>query len=279
MTKEEYEDLLNSDYWRGYSYSLIKERNFTCQDCGRQFPNQRNKLHVHHLVYRDTNPWSYDPEELVVLCEDCHKRRHGIVSNDIPETNSEEEFVDRYEWLEEEQSRPYRRYILWGILSVLCISTFLYFLTGYKTENANDSSRKTDPSYYYDLSEESPKYQYSTKKKDTKKTAPSAEGQLLPDDEITKDADDFVEIPVSGEKVVETEKNLSTIELLEKKQHQRVVKEAKEAGVSTEGSTIDILERMQHARVVKEAKEAGVSTEGSTIDILERMQRKRLEKE
>ena len=251
MTKEEYEDLLNSDYWRGYSYSLIKERNFTCQDCGRQFPNQRNKLHVHHLVYRDANPWSYDPDELVVLCEDCHKRRHGIVSYDIPETNPEE-VVDRYEWLEEEQPRPYKRYIFWGILSVLCISTILYFIAGIKTENVNNSYRKTDSSYNYDLSEESPKPQHSTKKKDAKMSTISGEGQLLPEDEITKDADDFVEISVSGEKVVETDKNLSTIELLEKKQHERVVKEAKEAGVSTEGSTIDILERIQRKRLEKE---------------------------
>ena len=78
MTKEEYEKLLKSDYWKGYSYSLIKERNFTCADCGRQFLNERNKLQVHHLVYRDVNPWSYRPDEVVVLCEECHKRRHGI---------------------------------------------------------------------------------------------------------------------------------------------------------------------------------------------------------
>lgn len=82
MTKEEYEKLLKSDYWRGFSYSLIKERNFKCEDCGRQFYNQRNKLQVHHLVYRDVNPWSYKPEELVVLCEECHKKRHGIKVED-----------------------------------------------------------------------------------------------------------------------------------------------------------------------------------------------------
>ena len=80
MTKEEYEILLKSDYWKGFSYSLIKERNFTCEDCGRRFYNQRNKLQVHHLVYRDINPWSYKPEEMVVLCEECHKKRHNILS-------------------------------------------------------------------------------------------------------------------------------------------------------------------------------------------------------
>ena len=67
MTKEEYERLLKSDYWKGYSYSLIKERNFTCEDCGRHFYGERNKLQVHHLVYRDVNPWSYNSNEVVVF--------------------------------------------------------------------------------------------------------------------------------------------------------------------------------------------------------------------
>ena len=99
MTKEEYERLLQSDYWKGYSYSLIKERNFTCEDCGRRFENERNKLQVHHLVYRDVNPWSYKPEELIVLCEECHKKRHGIVTDPEPaydSTDTEENWLQTY---------------------------------------------------------------------------------------------------------------------------------------------------------------------------------------
>ena len=83
MTKEEYRQLLNSDYWKGYSYSLIKERNFTCEDCGRRFYGQRNKLQVHHLRYRDANPWSYSPDELVVLCDACHRKRHGLYYSNV----------------------------------------------------------------------------------------------------------------------------------------------------------------------------------------------------
>lgn len=78
MTKEEYHQLLQSDYWKGYSYAIIKERNFTCADCGRQFPGKRNKLNVHHLHYREADPWSYNPDELIVLCRECHARRHGV---------------------------------------------------------------------------------------------------------------------------------------------------------------------------------------------------------
>ena len=42
-------------------------------------------------------------------------------------------------------------------------------------------------------------------------------------------------------------------------------------------STLELLEERNHANVVKQAKEAGVSTEGSTLEILERINRKVLE--
>lgn len=84
MTKEEYQQLLQSDYWKGFSYALIKERDFTCQDCGRKFYNQRNLLNVHHLRYKDANPWSYDKHDMVVLCRECHEKRHGIYHDDAP---------------------------------------------------------------------------------------------------------------------------------------------------------------------------------------------------
>ena len=76
----------------------------------------------------------------------------------------------------------------------------------------------------------------------------------------------------------EDDSNLSTIEILERRNHADVVKRARKAGVSTEGSTIEILERINHADVVKRARKAGVSTEGSTIEILERINRKNLER-
>ena len=66
---------------------------------------------------------------------------------------------------------------------------------------------------------------------------------------------------------------------MEERNHANVVKQAKEAGVSTEGSTLDILERINHANVVKQAQELGVSTEGSTFEILERITRKKLERD
>lgn len=122
MTKDEYEKLLKSDYWKGYSYSLIKERNFTCEDCGRHFPNERNKLQVHHLVYRDTNPWSYKPEELIVLCEDCHKRRHGIISEQNGEYESEcPNSQNTREWVKNPERRFKKSYLAYILLMLFLI--------------------------------------------------------------------------------------------------------------------------------------------------------------
>ena len=36
MTKEEYKSVLNSEYWRRYSDAIVKERDWTCEDCGKK---------------------------------------------------------------------------------------------------------------------------------------------------------------------------------------------------------------------------------------------------
>ena len=78
--------------------------------------------------------------------------------------------------------------------------------------------------------------------------------------------------------VSKDESGLSNSDLLEKKTHASVVKQAQRAGVSTEGSTSEILDRITHASVVKQAQRAGVSTEGTTSEIMDRISRKQLEK-
>ena len=88
MTKEEYKSLLNSDYWRGYSYAIVKERDWTCEVCGKKFKYQRNMLNVHHLTYHNDNkPWQYDKEELLLLCKDCHAKIHGKLNTNIDYKN------------------------------------------------------------------------------------------------------------------------------------------------------------------------------------------------
>ena len=334
MTKEEYERLLKSDYWKGYSYSLIKERNFTCEDCGRSFYNERNKLQVHHLVYRDVNPWSYRPDEVIVLCEECHKRRHGIPIEHEESTSYSQSPFTGYNNRDSISStsnvkdsscsktikknpNPYLRepepsqgfklkYILCGILLFLVIMIGKEFLLqpasvneGKSTEKQKESVVERSETTNQDLIDErktgsskqtvAKKVTKEATKKETKQidngfsnvtngtNVPSANTESKVTVNPTQTDNNVIE-PIAEPTYEEPRKELSTIEILERKNHAEVVKQAKRAGVSTEGSTIDILERINHAEVVKQAKRAGVSTEGSTIDILERINRKEMEK-
>ena len=299
MTREEYKRLLNSDYWKGYSYSLIKERNFTCEDCGRRFYNERNKLQVHHLVYRDIYPWSYRPEELIVLCEECHRKRHGILeepAQEIHTTHSQETFGVNFQtdpsstrnreysetdrWGNTKKVRdgrdsrnPYNiepenrfkfKYVLFGLLFLLVISLG-YNMIGKQTTSIKEelSSKPMPPTT--DVEEPT----------NDKPVSPLPQVKRIESSTATTN-DPINETPQNNNvdgKIThqKPEKELSTIELLEKRNHENVVRQARSAGVSTKGSTLEILERMNHADVVRQARSAGVSTEGSTLEILERM--------
>jgi hypothetical protein len=324
MTKEEYEKLLMSDYWKGFSYSLIKERNFTCEDCGRTFYNQRNKLQVHHLVYRDINPWSYKPEEMVVLCEECHKKRHGIISepetesettnttttNDVSSFPNEDSFstdsrnvnpnemdygttYDR--WGNRRNDRwerkgnyygaysrfPRRRWRLKLRYVLLAICCCLMFAVMYQSKKVNKEVA-TEMEKEEALIDNTSTHTKKSKKKSSIKTDTEYDDMVeVPEEELATEQEggesaENTEAPSSRNEEATSEtkestKGLSTLELLERKSYENAVKQAKRAGVSTEGSTIDILERISHANAVKQAKRAGVSTEGSTVDILERI--------
>jgi|GEM_PF-2195909 len=341
MTKEEYEKLLQSDYWKGFSYSLIKERNFTCEDCGQRFYNQRNKLQVHHLVYRDINPWSYKPEEMVVLCEECHKKRHGLWHEPIQDANtthSQNSFGDytkSYSYsTESREERPHYyseadrwgnsndrtiangnnsrnpfpiepknrfrwKYVLYGILFLFVLSFVWNRLSQNPTNNSEEIEEPASQSVtversHFDLS--------SDKEEKEQKEVSSSHNRYMNEQDATnsdivndhsESSTQLVESAVpsntpsnetSRDEIVPSkestapQRELSTIEILERRNHADVVKRAKRAGVSSEGSTIDILERINHTDVVKRAKRLGVSTEGSTIDILERINRKEVEK-
>lgn len=324
MTKEEYERLLKSDYWRGYSYSLIKERNFTCEDCGRQFLNERNKLQVHHLVYRDTNPWSYNPDEVIVLCEECHKRRHGIIEPEPTPSESagysssysfcsenNEERSDsfgnntsayfngvadrnsRNPWPEEKKSKFKWEYIIYGLLALLALNLGYNNLQNLDSANKVKNQKETLHLNGDVLNESEPQIQdqndISSHKNQLGKgvsvrrhtTVQPTEAVLSSSEtESARPQTDIQSSPnlstapktaTSRKQNTKSDEGLSTLELIERRNHQDAVNRAKSMGLSTEGSTLDILERINHAEVVNRAKRAGVSTKGSTLDILERI--------
>lgn len=50
--------------------AILERDNFTCQFCGR-VPNDRKKLHPHHIDYNKSN---CAPLNLVTLCHSCHSK-------------------------------------------------------------------------------------------------------------------------------------------------------------------------------------------------------------
>lgn len=279
MTKEEYHQLLNSDYWRGFSYSLIKERNFTCEDCGRQFMNERNKLQVHHLVYRDINPCSYDPSEMVVLCRECHEKRHGIYNpppnRTKPERPSRENVrVSPDERLFEFNSpnprhpkskkkgsfnltRSNKRKLLVLLLFVLIL--VLILVQNGKVDNIENSS------------DEPKKNVVIEKSKRSGGTATSKSFSLdhnlecTFDSECTNDTEFVNDLPSDGS---------DNLNELSRKQTEEL---ARTYGVSTEGSEDEILKRISRKQTEELARSYGVSTRGSEEQIMKRISRKQTE--
>ena len=67
--KAEYAAYLASPKWKRTRKKTIKERGLTCEYCG-----STRSIEVHHLNYDHIGfEW---PEDLLVLCRNCHKTMH-----------------------------------------------------------------------------------------------------------------------------------------------------------------------------------------------------------
>lgn len=75
-------------YQKGFNYgyssrkkAVLHRDNYTCQCCG----NKNCRLEVHHIKFR-SNGGTDDEENLITLCEDCHKGVHAgtVVLNKKP---------------------------------------------------------------------------------------------------------------------------------------------------------------------------------------------------
>lgn len=76
MTRAEYQEYLQSPWWKRVRAFMLDRANYTCQDCGLRLrgPDATTVLEVHHLFYaRLGNEFA---EDLVVLCTWCHGGRH-----------------------------------------------------------------------------------------------------------------------------------------------------------------------------------------------------------
>lgn len=69
ISQTRYNELLQSDEWKDFSRSIRRARGNVCQCCRLgDKPTQ-----THHIFYDGRKPWEYDPEDVVLLCDTCHK--------------------------------------------------------------------------------------------------------------------------------------------------------------------------------------------------------------
>jgi len=70
MTFEEYREYLASDDWRVRRKELMEEADYECSDCGEKAKQ------LHHLIYDNLGSEELEVD-VVPLCTECHKERHG----------------------------------------------------------------------------------------------------------------------------------------------------------------------------------------------------------
>lgn len=69
-----YYDQLNTPQWQAYREFIFAVRGRKCESCGKP-----NNLHIHHRSYAANRfAWEYLPNEVMVVCGDCHRYIHKI---------------------------------------------------------------------------------------------------------------------------------------------------------------------------------------------------------
>lgn len=73
---DKYKVYLLSDKWKTIKNKILAKYNNRCVFCGSD-----NKLQVHHLSYKHIYDEGNHLEDLVLVCDKCHKMIHNIPSN------------------------------------------------------------------------------------------------------------------------------------------------------------------------------------------------------
>jgi hypothetical protein len=71
--KEIYLAFLKTKYWKKVRAMVFNRDKKTCQKCG-----SKKKIQAHHLTYENHKNELNHLEDLITLCEDCHKKEHNL---------------------------------------------------------------------------------------------------------------------------------------------------------------------------------------------------------
>jgi hypothetical protein len=73
MAAKTYWEKLKDPRWQKKRLEVLQRDEFRCRNCH----SESKTLNVHHAFYeRGREPWEYDGECLLTLCEECHTRYH-----------------------------------------------------------------------------------------------------------------------------------------------------------------------------------------------------------
>ena len=82
--KSSYGALLRNPKWQKARLETMQRANFACERCG----DKESTLNVHHKNYKQgKNPWEYELNNFVCLCESCHENIHEqkqMINNLLP---------------------------------------------------------------------------------------------------------------------------------------------------------------------------------------------------
>ena len=73
LCKLSYKEFLGTDYWKAIKSHKKCNANYCCQECGAE-----EHLQVHHITYANHGAEHSHLNDLVVLCDECHKKYHSI---------------------------------------------------------------------------------------------------------------------------------------------------------------------------------------------------------
>jgi len=74
MTDKTYAEKLKDPRWQKKRLEIFERDYWQCMRCDCE----TKTLHAHHLLYiKDKEPWDYESNMIVTLCEDCHELAHS----------------------------------------------------------------------------------------------------------------------------------------------------------------------------------------------------------
>jgi 5-methylcytosine-specific restriction endonuclease McrA len=70
---------LQTDHWQHFRLKALDNAKYICQLCN----SKEKKLDVHHRTYENRGRETFN--DVIVLCDGCHKKHHGKDDQELPE--------------------------------------------------------------------------------------------------------------------------------------------------------------------------------------------------